>query len=349
MLVAGASAGTLAAMRISVAMAVHDAERYLPELLASLARQTALPHELVVYDDASRDSTPRLLEAFRADAPFPVHIERHAEHRGHVAGFLRAAELCRGDAIAYCDGDDVWRDHKLELCGRALERTGAALVLHSTLVVDAELRDLGRTWPAIDATRTVPPLGLTGLDIDAPGMAMVFRRDVLEADTGARRPSSRYGPEKEMLHDEWTLFLAGALGPVHLLAEPLVLYRQHEANDSGGWLRRQRRQTLEPATDDYRKAADHTSSCARFLKHAAHDLPALADRLEAAAGHYERTSESWELRLSLYGTERRRERFRLLRRLLAAHAYRRRAAGGFGRAALVKDLAGGLILRVGLR
>jgi glycosyltransferase involved in cell wall biosynthesis len=333
-------------MRVSVAMAVHDAARYLPDLLASLARQTLTPHELVVYDDASRDATPELLESFRAEAPFPVVIERHDDHRGHVEGFLRAAGLSTGEAIAFCDGDDVWTERKLEVCARELESTGAALVLHSTNVVDGDLVPLGLVWPSIDATETLPPLGLTGLDVDAPGMAMVFRREILDLGLRDRAPSSRYDPDRPMLHDEWVLFLAGVLGPVRLLAEPLVQYRQHGANDSGGWVERRREQSLEPATHDYAKAARHTRECARFLAQAARERPALSERLTAGARHYERTAASWELRLSLYDAADRRARARLLRRLLAARAYRRRTTGGFGRAALLKDVAGGLVLRV---
>ena len=43
--------------RISVAMATYNGERYLPEMLDSLAGQTRLPDELVVRDDGSSDST----------------------------------------------------------------------------------------------------------------------------------------------------------------------------------------------------------------------------------------------------------------------------------------------------
>ena len=39
--------------RFSVAMATYNGSQYLAEQLDSLARQTQLPHELVVCDDAS--------------------------------------------------------------------------------------------------------------------------------------------------------------------------------------------------------------------------------------------------------------------------------------------------------
>lgn len=333
-------------MRISVAMAARDAERFLEPLLDSLAAQTRPPHELVVYDDASTDSTPALLDRFARCAPFPVRVERHEEHAGHVTGFFRAASLCEGEAIALCDADDVWRPEKLEVCGRELERSGALLTLHAARVVDAGLGDLGHDWPAIDATRTVEPLCLTGLERVAPGMAMVFRRTLLEAVDPAVRPRSRYhdGP---MLHDEWVFFLAGALGRVRLVARSLVLYRQHEANDSGGWFSERRHRRLNPASENYRTIAELTREWSEFFIAAADDAPAHADRLLAAARHYRRAADQWALRVALYETRERRRRARIVGMLHSGDAYRPRDAGGFGRAALGKDLVAGVLLRTG--
>ncbi len=333
-------------MRISVAMAVRNGERWLEPLLASLARQTAPPAELVVTDDASADATPRLLEEFAAAAPFPVRVERFEARRGHVDGFMHAAARCTGDAVAFCDADDVWVDRKLETCGRELAATGAILVMHSAAVVDAELRGAGATWPAIDATRTLRPLELIGLEVDAPGMAMVVRRELFEAAPFARRPPSRYGHGRAMLHDEWMLFLAGVLGPVRLLAEPLVLYRQHDSNDSGGVVDRRRRLTLRPVLEDYGNAAAHYAGCAAYLEGVAAKGSPAAERLAEGARHYRRVAAAWELRSSLYASRDRRSRARALRRLVAGRAYRDRALGGFGRPALGKDLVAGLGLRV---
>ena len=324
-------------MRISVALACRNGEHYVGPLLDSLARQTAPPHELVVHDDASDDSTPELVERFGASAPFPVRLERGGERVGATQAFVAAARRCAGDAIAFCDQDDVWLERKLEVCGRELERSGAALVMHSTRPVDAQLRDSGRIWPAIHRTRFVPELALTGLDVDAPGMAMVFPRGLLETADFDARPASRYGGGGQMLHDEWVCFLAGALGPIRLVAEPLVLYRHHDSNHSGGWVDRQRTVSLRPATEDYVRAARYTAACADYLERAG---------LEAGARAYRRASRNWTLRSSLYSASDRRARARVLRRLLAGRAYRNREVGGFGRAAFAKDLAAGVALAV---
>jgi glycosyltransferase involved in cell wall biosynthesis len=333
-------------VRISVALAARNAEPFIGELLESLARQSQPPHELVVWDDASEDSTPELVEAFAGSAPFPVRLIGDGRWRGHVESFLHAARECEGDAIAFCDADDVWLERKLETCGRALERQSTSLVLHTTRVVDAALGDLGRDWPAIATTRIAPRLGLTGLDVDAPGMAMVFRPELLDAADFDSRPPSRFGLGRQMLQDEWVLFVAGVLGEVQLIAEPLVLYRQHESNDSGGWVDRTRQRTLRPALDTYRQIASHTAACADYLEHAHADDDGVAARLAEGARHYRRAAENWSLRISLYAAPDRRSRARLVKRLMASHAYTARAGGGFGRAALGKDIAAGVALRV---
>ena len=51
--------------RISVAMATYNGERYLPEMLDSLASQTRLPDELVVRDDGSTDGTLAVVRRLR--------------------------------------------------------------------------------------------------------------------------------------------------------------------------------------------------------------------------------------------------------------------------------------------
>ncbi|MBN9125958.1 MAG: glycosyltransferase, partial [Nitrosospira sp.] len=47
--------------RLSIALATYNGERYLGEQLESLLRQTRLPDELVIFDDASTDSTAAIV------------------------------------------------------------------------------------------------------------------------------------------------------------------------------------------------------------------------------------------------------------------------------------------------
>jgi glycosyltransferase involved in cell wall biosynthesis len=332
-------------VRISVVLATCDSARYLGDLLESLRRQTQPPFELVVEDDASDDETPALLSAFAERAPFPVRVELHRERAGHVRAFLRGARRSSGDAIAFCDHDDVWEARKLAVCARELERTGALLALHTARLVDEDLRDLGRDWPPVGRARLVPPLGLIGLEIDTPGLAMAFRMELLDVFDFDSRPRSRYVRDSQMLHDEWVTFTAGVLGSIAIVPEPLVRYRQHGSNQSG-WVQRRRDTTLRPALQDYEDAALYLDGCARYLELTSAPEGTNAHRIAAGAAAYRHVARRWAMRAALYRTEGRGRRARMIGRLLAARAYGDRASGGFGHASLAKDVAAGLAFHV---
>ena len=51
-------------IKISIAMATYNGEKYLQEKLNSFVRQTRRPDKLVVTDDCSRNATPESLKAF---------------------------------------------------------------------------------------------------------------------------------------------------------------------------------------------------------------------------------------------------------------------------------------------
>jgi poly-beta-1,6-N-acetyl-D-glucosamine synthase len=57
-------------MRIAVVVPFHNEERYLPALLESLASQSRPPDELLLVDDGSTDSSPRIASEFADRHPY---------------------------------------------------------------------------------------------------------------------------------------------------------------------------------------------------------------------------------------------------------------------------------------
>src|ERR1700734_2900414 len=76
--------------RISVALCTYNGERFLPQQLASIAKQTRPPDELVVCDDRSTDRTVGLVRDFAASSPYPVRIFENDHNLGFAANFERA-------------------------------------------------------------------------------------------------------------------------------------------------------------------------------------------------------------------------------------------------------------------
>lgn len=96
-------------MRMSVAITVRNDRAHMETLLASLARQTRLPDELVVVDAFSDDGTWEATQRFAAAAPFPTTLHQRGGGRG--IGRSACVELASGDLVVFIDSDcDVPED-----------------------------------------------------------------------------------------------------------------------------------------------------------------------------------------------------------------------------------------------
>jgi glycosyltransferase involved in cell wall biosynthesis len=333
-------------MRVSVAMATFNGSRFIRKQLESLSSQTVLPFELVVTDDGSSDSTGEIIREFGATSPFPVRLHENETRLGFADNFFAAARLCRGDAIALCDQDDVWLPDKLDRVTTDLQRPGVVCVIHRGLVVDQDLQPRGMLVPAISKDSLAPPLsGDPWFEPD--GFCMAFSRSILAFDT-RRRPPSRW-PAPQMLHDEWVHFISHACGITSYVREALVLHRQHGDNSSGprdsledqtalNLLAKARERGRPQTAEWYDLLARRAASRREYLLEEAGRFPAtspLRERLAQATAYYEIVERRWERRSQLYSVTRGRPIH--FGALVRAGAYRSRSRGGFGARAFVRD------------
>lgn len=324
-------------------MGTFNGERYISQQLASLARQTLLPAELVVCDDGSTDGTLALLEDFAAHAPFPVSIQRNPVNLGFADNFLQAAGLCQGELIAFCDQDDVWCDTKLERCRDVLDgRPSVQLVVHASIPVGEDLQAAGPPYPPIPKTHVESCL-VADWSFPVPGAFMVFPAALLALVDARERPRSIYSRDHRAYHDQWVYFLAAATGEVAFLSDRLALYRQHGDNLVGALeqsvIARIRR-AIGVGLDDYGAAIVHLGDCVDVLQELAATAAAPSVRARyVAVGHAYRQLTAWfRVRSRLYEADRSLvQRLRLLTPLLVRGAYRSRCRGGLGRSALAKD------------
>jgi len=95
-------------MRISIAIPMHNEEEVIPELLSRLDNTLSAieggPHEIVLVDDGSTDSTAALIEeAARRDPRLVIVI--FSRNFGHQAALTAALDHVSGDAVVLMDAD----------------------------------------------------------------------------------------------------------------------------------------------------------------------------------------------------------------------------------------------------
>mgnify|MGYP001170046565 CR=1 FL=1 len=98
--------------RISCLLPVYNGEEFLEEAIASILSQSFTDFELVVVDDGSRDSTPKILERMAAADP-RIRVIRQG-NGGIVAALNTGLEACRGEYVARMDADDVALPHRFQ-------------------------------------------------------------------------------------------------------------------------------------------------------------------------------------------------------------------------------------------
>lgn len=207
---------------ISIALATYNGERYLREQLDSIFAQTYNHLEVVAVDDGSSDHTVAILEEYAQS--FPLHVYQNPENLGFLKNFERAISLCRGDAIALSDQDDIWLPHKLETLVPLLRES--SMVYSDVTLVDGENQALGKTIRDLHELQFVRghcPRAFIFFEC-ASGNTMLFRSDLKEFIFPI--------PDGFPYHDIWISFVAACRGKVDFVDEPLLRYRRHGENIS---------------------------------------------------------------------------------------------------------------------
>ncbi len=127
--------------RVSVIMAVYDAEKYLREAVESVVAQTLKDCELIVVDDASTDASLAILQSY---ADPRIRLLRNPTNLGQCVSRNRALAAAQGRYIAVLDADDVALPTRLEKQAQWLDGHPEVGVLGSdAIIIDEEGKERG--------------------------------------------------------------------------------------------------------------------------------------------------------------------------------------------------------------
>jgi glycosyltransferase involved in cell wall biosynthesis len=336
---------------ISIAMATYNGACYIREQLDSIAAQTMLPCELVVTDDGSTDATLEIVRDFAQGATFPVRVYSNDKRLGFSNNFFRAASLCGGEYIAFCDQDDVWLADKLATCVQPFADAEVLLVIHAAQVVGADLTPSEKTVYSITSNLIFPPMEGPPWEM-FNGFAMIFRASLLEYAGPARKIKSSISESYLMSsHDLFVYFIASSFGKIALLSGKLLFYRQHESNLAGACRKRSLKEKINISFNAGRQAylgkameCRHRIDILNSIKSSSIDAT-IRRRADHAQYFWSRIALANERRSKLYSDYNMACRLHTLIVLIMNSSYRPYERGGFGLRGLVKDITFGLFWR----
>jgi len=210
---------------VSVLIDTYNHERFIEKAIASVLEQDfpASEREIIVVDDGSTDRTPEILRRFEPQ----VRVLRK-ENGGQASAFNAGIPECKGEIVAFLDGDDWWLPNKLQLVLCELEKNPElGTVGHGFY----EMHPDGRPLTA------VVPESKTLLHLQDLPAARLFTH--MRCFLGTSRITIRKKlldqilpfPEELVIEaDEYMFTLAPALAPALVLDKPLFYYRFHEGN-----------------------------------------------------------------------------------------------------------------------
>lgn len=109
--------------RISVVIPTHNSSEFIGKTLESVFKQTLLPYEVIIVDDASNDSTGEVIASIAKQAPVPVRLHRLSTNSGGPARPLNVGiNHASSSLIATLDHDDQMMPQKLEFQLSCLNR-----------------------------------------------------------------------------------------------------------------------------------------------------------------------------------------------------------------------------------
>lgn len=126
--------------RISVIIPVYNVEKYLPDCVESVLKQTYTDLEIILVDDGSQDTSGRICDEYvKQDSRVQViHKKNGGLSSARNAGINHAT----GQYFFFLDSDDWIAENALELLYKEIKRTESDLALCNMQYVDDNGRNL---------------------------------------------------------------------------------------------------------------------------------------------------------------------------------------------------------------
>ncbi len=98
---------------ISIVMPNYNNEKFLPETIRSIQKQTISDYELIICHDSSEDNSLKVIKAFAAK-DWRIKVIKSENKRNCYYAYNRGLDNARGKYLAIMDSDDIMAPERLQ-------------------------------------------------------------------------------------------------------------------------------------------------------------------------------------------------------------------------------------------
>lgn len=205
---------------VSVIINVHNGEKFICKALDSVLSQHYDHLEILIWDNASTDSTVELIRPYAKDSRVVIIESKHKTDLFHArnAAFRESS----GDLIAFLDSDDFWMPDKISIAVTSLSKDDADVFYSNFKILEQDndktkvaygnplasgdvLRQLATNYPVCFST-------------------LVFSRRALQKFEGP------FNPKFKIIGDFDLVLRLGRSFKFSAHNNPLTVYRVHKNN-----------------------------------------------------------------------------------------------------------------------
>jgi glycosyltransferase involved in cell wall biosynthesis len=213
-----------------ILLSVFNGEKFLSAQLKSIQTQSFQDWVCYIRDDSSQDSSLKIIQEFCATDSRFIPVKDTLGNLGSIYSFEQLLKTCEFQCpIFFCDQDDIWLEDKLKIF---LAAASSQKKTHWAISSDLFLID---DTSKLKSSSFHNQLGYQARNLSLPqilaqnifpGCSLCFSFSM----KAAALPFPKVIP----MHDWWIVLLSMALGELTYLPQPLVAYRQHQQQVSGG-------------------------------------------------------------------------------------------------------------------
>lgn len=206
-------------IRVSVAMATYNGEKYIKEQLDSIIINLKEEDEIVISDDGSTDNTVNIIQSYH-DSRIKLF---DGPKSGVISNFENAISKCSGEYIFLADQDDIWDPKKVDIIlNNFLEDPDLILQVHDNVMVDSNLKPICNSF--FEFRKVKNGFWANIIKNSFIGCCMAFRSKLISDILPI--------PKDMPMHDQWIGLIALRKGKVAFIKDSLLSYRRHGDNVS---------------------------------------------------------------------------------------------------------------------